>query len=848
MFKPHGIRIDYGRLRGDARFRAVASARPVISWAVLSDANGKAQSAYQIIVSSRDKCLWDSGWVASSSQSVRYDGAPLPLGERAELTVRIQDQDARESLPEHSYFYFGQVPHWNAAWIAASEDCPRKAVYFTKEFTLERIPDDAFLLVCGIGYHKVLINEKTADSSLMDPAYSDYAKSCYYVLLPELSGSLKCGRNTLRCVVGDGWRRPDSAFIQTNIGERKMRFEGIPQLSAMLFVKYGESWSCRVTTDESWEWSHGPLSENNLFDGSIYDARLTEDTRQSVRRVPAPGGVMRLQTLEPIRRKETYSPLSVLPIAEDTYIVDFGQNIAGFAALRLPSQTDPGQKITVAYAELLKEDGDLFTEPLREAKATDTYFCSGKENGQTVWEPDFTYHGFRYARITGYGEPLTRECLYAVAVYTDIEKEQSYFTCGSALVNQIHKNAVLCEKSNIHSILTDCPQRDERMGWLNDATVRFEATPYQFEVGRLFPKVVRDILDVQDADGSITCTAPYAFGGRPADPVSSSFLIAGLEALLHTGNTELIADAYDGFRRWEDCLLAHSENSIVTYSHYGDWAAPAYACLSEDHPGSAVTPGILMSTGYSFYNCRLLEQFARLLGRDDDAQYYADLAAQIRAAFLDKWFDPETGVVATGSQGCQVFSLWLAILPEEDRQKAADVLCRDLQKNQYKITTGNLCTRYLFDVLAKYGRIDDAWKILTGEEYPSFGYMIQNEATTIWERFELKKNPGMNSHNHPMYGAVNYWFYAYLCGMQPSAPGWKEFTVKPYFPEKLLSAHAQVETPYGPVTVKWLKQYGQTRLFVSVPFGTTAKIDFAGKIHTVVCGVHRFLSQDPVDL
>lgn len=840
MFKPYGIRIDCGALRGDARMRISDRTEPLIGWAVLPDKDAVSQSAYQIRVSAGERLLWDSGWTVSSEQSAHYAGPPLPRWERIDIFLQVKDQAGRESLPAEDFFYFAQEEDWDAPWIAASEDAPRETVYFTRAFELEETPEDACLLLCGLGYHKVFLNGSAVDASLLDPAYSDYSKTCYYAVLPELASFLTAGRNAVSVCVGEGWRRLDSPFVQLHLGARRMRFEGAPQLSAILYVKYSGVWSRCVTTDDAWQWSRGPLLSNNLYDGCVYDARVPLSPPRPVRIAAAPGGKMRAQTLESIRRKEAWRPLSVVLLREDTYIVDFGQNLAGFAALRLPARAQPGQEITISYAELLKEDGDLFTEPLRQAKAADTYFCSGLETGRPVWEPDFTYHGFRYARITGYAQPLTPEDVTAYSVYTDIEKPHSYFTCGSALVNQIHRNAVFCEKSNLHGILTDCPQRDERMGWMNDATVRFESTPYQFDIGRLFPKVIRDLLDVQDPDGSITCTAPFVMGARPADPVCSSFLIAGLEALLHTGNIDIIREAYDGFRAWEDCLLAHSENFIVNYSYYGDWAAPAYACEGEDGAISSVTPGILMSTGYSYYNCVLLRKFAELLGKDGDSLRYAELANQIREAFLQKWFDPESGRVASGSQACQVFSLWLGLVPEPHVAKAVDVLVRDLAANQYRITTGNLCTRYLFDVLTEYGHIDDAWELITREEYPSIGYMIQNEATTIWERFELKKNPGMNSHNHPMYGAVDYWFYAYLCGIRPDAPGWKEFTVKPYFPSKLLSAHAQVETPLGPITVKWLKQYGKTQLYVSVPFGATARVDFNGKIQTVPCGFHHF--------
>lgn len=842
MFQPYAIRIDHGRLSGEPRCRVFSNKQPIFSWAVLPDCKSKTQNAYQIIVTSDNTRLWDTGWVISAKQTAKYGGSPLPFGERIQIEIRIQDQDQRESLPVIDYFYIGQTETWDATWITSSENEARRTIYFTKNFTLESDPEDAYLMVCGLGYHQVTLNGRAISTALLDPAYSDYTKTCYYVMFPELCSFLNKGENNISCVVGGGWRQIDSPFLRNILCERGIKFDGSTQLSAMLYIKSGGVWRRFVQTDASWQWSYGPLVSNNLYDGVCYDARITKFHYQPVECIAEPGGNMLLQSLEPIRRKEIYHPLSVILLGEDTYIVDFGQNMAGFVSLKLPCKTQPGQTITVSYAELLKEEGDLFTEPLREAKATDQYICSGNETGRSIWEPEFTYHGFRYARISGYGQPLTHDSLYATAIYTDIAQEHSYFTCGSALVNQIHKNAVLCEKSNLHSILTDCPQRDERMGWMNDATVRFEATPYNFDIGRLFPKVLQDIMDTQDRDGSITCTAPFVVGGRPADPVCSSFLIAGLQSLMHTGNTEVIAKVYDSFKAWESCLLSHSDDYIVNYSYYGDWAAPAYACIGDDGANSSVTPGIFMSTGYSYYNCKLLERFARILGKEEDAAYYYDTAGKIRDAFLRKWFCEDTGIVASGSQACQIFPLWLGLIPSEFIGKTAAVLRKNLVDNNYRITTGNLCTRYLFDVLTTNGYVDDAWNIITDEEYPTIGYMIQNEATTIWERFELKKNPGMNSHNHPMYGAVDYWLYAYIAGIQPTSPGWETFTVKPYFPSKLLSAHAQVDTPMGPVTVKWLKQYGKTQLYVTVPFGASAVIDFNGENETVGSGFHYYNS------
>ena len=456
----------------------------------------------------------------------------------------------------------------------------------------------------------------------------------------------------------------------------------------------------------------------------------------------------------------------------------------------------------------------------------------------SLWTPDFTYHGFRYCQITGldYLEP---EMIDACLIHTDLENRSS-FTCGSPMVNAIQKALVMTERDNMHSILTDCPQRDERMAWMNDATVRFEETPYNFDASRIFPKILQDIKNEQRAEGQFTCCAPFIYGGLPADPVCSSYLVAAKEALMHYGELGAVDEFFDGMAAWEDYLLSRSPDGTVDYSYYGDWAAPAYACLSDEGAPSAVTPGVVMSTGYSYYNCKLLADFARRTGRSEAEAKYTEKAEYVRKAFLDKWFDPETGKVATGSMGCQAFALWLGILPNQCEAKAAEVMRNDLVEKNYKFTTGNLNTRYLMDMLTKHGYIEDAWKVITSDEYPSFGFMFQNEATTIWERFEMKKNPGMNSHNHPMYGAVGYWFYAYLGGIIPTEPGFARVSIKPYFPEKLTSCHAVVDTVMGEISVRWSKRYGKLYLFIQTPFGVTADVDFDGRVTTVGAGYHVF--------
>lgn len=827
--KPYNIRIEYGRTKKE-QINIIESAEPMFSWAVASD-GGERQEAYRITVRLEETTVWDSGWVESSGQCRRYCGEALRPGEVYSLAVRLRDGEGKISGKEERRFCPGGLEVWDAGWICEQEERKNGVAVYIGDFCCEKEVEAACLFVCGLGYHKVYMNGRDVYTRPMNPAYSEYEKRSYYTVLPGLEALLCRGRNRLAVRVAGGWRNQENICYQ--LVNRIPAYVGKRQLSALLRIRYHDGSVEWKRTDGQWKYFYDPVVSTDIFLGERHEAGLDRRNYSSpetvledllpVAEAAGTGGTMAPQTLEEICEQEIYETKAINRVEQGKWIIDFGQNIAGVCRIRIPDAILPGHEITIRHMEFLDEDHRLYLPQLRNASSEDTYVAAGNGKDPAYWQPEFTYHGFRYAEVTGYPQALLREDICAVSLYTDVASK-SYFTCGNALVDRIYRNAVQTEKANIHSILTDCPQRDERVGWMNDATVRFEAAPYSFDIGRLFPKVVRDCMDVQDEEGSITCTAPFAFGCRPADPVCSSYLIAAWQAFLHTGNLDIIREGYEGFCRWNRFLERNSQGYIVNYSYYGDWAAPAYACMSEEYAVSAVTPGQLMSTGYFYYNACLLAKMAEKMGREEEARDHRRKAEEIREAFLAKWYDPESGKVATGSQGCQAFALWLDILPQEGRQRAADYLHRDLAEREYRFTTGNLCTRYMMEVLSRYGYLEDAWTLAVREEYPSFGFMIQNEATTIWERFELKKNPTMNSHNHPMYASVVYWYYAFLAGLQPLEGGWSRFRVQPCLPEKLLSASAMVETPYGDVNVRWVRRYGETHLYVSVPHGTEAEI------------------------
>ncbi len=845
MLRIKNVYVDAGKLTD--KNCIIDTENPVFSWSAVSTNADNTQTACRVSVSSGSTVLWDSGWCEQKEQSILYGGPRLPHGTALAFSVKLRDRFGEESAEYCANFVSGLLDEEEISgqWITAPQPNERKVLYFRKDLKLNEMPTEACLYVCGLGYHHVTVNGKEITDARLEPAHSNYSKIAYYTVHPDMKTFLTEGNNVIGIEVADGWRNNASAIVRT----RKLEILGKTQLWAMLVLSYADGHRERIATDADWTVGCGAITHAHIFDGETYDARqsvpgwnspCTDIPASFGNAVPteAPGGDLRPMALESIRITEEYTVQELTMPRPGLFVADFGQNIAGAVRIRLPEHMTVGQTITLRFAEELDEDGTPYSATYRSAKCTDYYIAAGDERDLTEWMPSFTFHGFRYCSVEGV-ELVCKEDLTACLMHTDL-KNGSLFSCGSALVNQIQKNIVMTERDNMHSILSDCPQRDERLGWMNDATVRFEEMPYNFDIGRIFPKIVRDIR-AEQIDGAFTCCCPHYFGSRPADPVCSSYLVAVYGAWMHTGNGKLIEESIDGLAAWEDVLLQHSEEYIVNYSYYGDWAAPGYACEGgDDGAKNTETEGILMSTGYSYLNCQLLIKMAKGIGREDIVRKYTEIGEKVKDAFLKKWFDPETNTVGSGSQGAHAFALWLGLLPEEARQGVADRMAEDLVRREYRFTTGNLCTRYLFDMLAKYGHTDVAWTLLTKETYPSLGYMIQNEATTIWERFELKKSIDMNSHNHPMYGAVGYFFYAYLAGVTPTAPGWEAVRIAPTMPEGLCSAHAVIDTVKGDISVRWSTRYGKKRLFIDVPFGVTAQIEFCGVSQTVGSGYHVF--------
>ncbi|MGA3264027.1 MAG: glycoside hydrolase family 78 protein [Terracidiphilus sp.] len=820
----------------------IDAAKPRLSWLLASSKRGQMQTAYQILAASDENKLqsgqadlWDSGKVASDqSIQVSYKGPVLSSRQRVFWKVRVWDKDGAASPYSEAAFWEMALlspRDWKAQWIGYDAGWSGRALYFRSNVTISKAVRRARIYVSGLGYYELSLNGSKVGDHVLDPGFTDYAKRVLYATY-DVASQLRPGSNTIGVIVGSGWY-------------------GIPKLLLQFEVTYADgsedtfySHSAFEQTDGAWRVTNGPILADSVYDGETYDARLEKDgwdlpagdsglgaapvDRTSEWLTPhtvtPPGGRLVSQTVNPIKIVDAIRPKAISEPKPGVFVYDFGQNMAGWAQLHVSGER--GARVALKFSELLSEDGTVNQNNLRAAAATDVYIFRG--GGVESWEPRFTYHGFRYVQIEGFPGQPTLENLTAKVVRSSVEPSGMIQTSND-LINRIQKMVWWTEASNLYSIPTDCPQRDERMGWMNDLTVRSEEAVYNFNMSRFYPKFLHDIRDAQGADGSITDTVPFRWGRRPADPVSSSYLIMGWMLYLHYGDTHAMAELYDGFKAWTDYLRGNTKDNIVTYGYYGDWSPPkdfAIPISTGDGAVSRDTPLEFMSTGYLYYDERLVSRMAKVLGKKDDEVKYENEARQVAAALNKKYWNEAAGGYGSNNQSMNSFALFLGVVPRDREGRVVANLVRDVKEHQNHLTTGNLCTKYLLEMLTKYGYGDLAFKVATQETYPSWGYMIANGATTLWERWEQLAGGGMNSQNHPMMGSVSSWIQKYLGGINPDpqSPGFKRIVIRPYILGDLTWVRAEYESPFGLIRSSWRKENAEFRLKVTVPVNTTATI------------------------
>jgi alpha-L-rhamnosidase len=781
--------------------------------------------------------VWDTGKVVSDqSFQVPYGGPRLQSRERVYWRVRVWDElDLPTAWSAAASFEMALLSpeDWKASWIedpwtpqdaASVEESARDAApLFRRDFRVEGKVAKARAYVCGLGYHEFYLNGGKVGDNVLDPAQTDYPKRAFYGV-HDITERLNAGENSAGLWLGDGWFDQSKVYGNMSYGE--------PCAIAQIEIVYQDGTVQNILTDETWRAGHGPVLANNVHLGETYDARrelpgwaapgFDDSAWRAAALRASPTGALQAQLMPGIQRIEEIRPVDISEPESGVYIVDMGRNFAGWAKLR--TRGEKGQRIHLRFAEVLSSDGRLDPGSTGIPQA-DTYICRGE--GEELWEPRFTYHGFRYVELTGLSKPPGLDTLTGVVVHSALRPAGS-FTCSDPMLNRIHETALWTQRSNLHGVPTDNPHR-ERCGWLGDAHVVAEMTIFNFDAPLFWIKYRRDI-ETSLIDGvAPTYVAPGRGNPGPASADWASALIQlPWYVYLYYGDKRNIAEQYDSCARWLEVVrtkwldekLIH--RAVGWNEGLGDWIPPG----GNDEID---TPVPLTSTAYVYFDHVLMERMARAIDRPEEARFYADFAARQRESFNAAFYDKRNHTY--GSQTGNALALYLGLVPEGDERKVAQLLaCYVREKAEGHHTTGILGTRYLFGQLSRYGHGDEAIGILKKEDYPSIGYLFKLGATTLWEHWGREPEPGEtvaeDGRNQAMRGGFDAWFYDGLCGIQPDPknPGFKHFFVCPAPAGNLETASAEYASPYGTIRASWTRGESKGSLEVLVPPNTTATL------------------------
>lgn len=730
-----------------------------------------------------------------------------------------------------------------APWgeIAGPENRRLPARMLRHEFTVGKKVKRATTYMSGLGLSELYLNGAKVGDEVLSPGLTEYPKTVFYVT-HDVTGRVKRGRNCLGVWLGNG------RYFAPRLGSpTSTRTYGYPKLLLQLALEFSDGTTTNIVSDESWRLTtDGPIRANNEYDGEEYDARLEmpgwaragfkDSAWQPARVVTAPGGRLAAQMIEPIRGMETVRPISVKEVKPGVFIFDLGQNMVGWCRLKV--QGPRGTQVSLRHAETLKPDGTLYLDNIRDAKVTDIYTL--KDGGPETYEPHFTYHGFRYVEVMGYPGKPSLDAITGVVVHDAVPKTGD-FACSNELLNRIHRNVYWGVRGNYRSIPTDCPQRDERQGWLGDRSAECRGESYLFNIAPLYAKWLRDMADAQKDSGSVPDVCP-SYWPLYSDNVtwpSSTVIVPGM-LYEQAGDRRSIETHYPSMKKWITYMSGFITNDLMPRDTYGDWCVPPEnPKLIHSQDPARKTKGEILGATYFYHDLMLMTRYATMLGKADDARHFAALAARLKSAFNAKYLDAARGQYDNGAQTTSVLPLAFGMVPEEHRQKVFNHLVDKIQ-NETKghIGTGLVGGQWLMRTLSDNGRLDLAYTIARQTNYPSWGYMISKGATTIWELWNGDTaDPAMNSGNHVMLvGDLIIWFYEYLAGIKPDPeqPAFKHILMQPHPVGDLKATWAQYQSPHGLIRSDWRIVKSQFLWNVVVPPNTTATVRVPFKGNDVV--------------
>jgi alpha-L-rhamnosidase len=842
------IRVGQLRFGYQRAALGIGDPAPRLSWRIESAPDGWRQAAYEVEADS-------ACYRAESPESVflPWPAAPMKSRDRRTVRVRVTGTDGRTSPWSAAATVEAgllRAADWSARMITPV-DGPAPRV--RKGFRLDAPAVSARLYITAHGLYRAEINGQPVGDDAFAPGWTSYHHRLRYQTY-DVTGLLRPGGNALGAQLADGWFRGRLTFAR---GRRNVYGDRLGLL-AQLEVILADGHTVIIGTDASWRSATGPVTSADLYDGEHYDARLEQPGWSaagfddhawrpcSVRDFDP--GVLVAPDGPPVRLTEQVPVRAVLTSPSGRTLLDFGQNLVGTLQIRPTGAA--GTTITLRHAEVL-EHGELGVRPLRTAAATDRYTLRGDPAGER-WEPRFTFHGFRYAEVTGWPGKLRGEDVTALVYHSDLERT-GWFACSDALLTRLHENVVWGMRGNFLDVPTDCPQRDERLGWTGDLQVFAPTASYLYDCNGFLASWLKDLAADQTPDGIVPLFVPRVdLGGPFAAPLpqagwGDAAVLVPWAVYRQFGDIEILRRQYRSMCAWVDGVTAALGAAMLFDKPdlpFGDWLDPA---APPDNPAAGATDPVLVGTAYRAYTAHVLSRIARVLGEEADSARYADLADRCRRAFRDEYVSPH-GRVASDSQTAYVLALEFALFDnDQQRRRAAQRLVEVVRIKGHKIATGFLGTPLICDALTAAGAIDDAYQLLAQQDCPSWLYPVTMGATTIWERWDSmlpdgSVNPGeMTSFNHYALGAVADWMHRVLGGLAPGAPGYRVLDVAPRPGGGVAWARTAHLTPYGQAEVSWRRADGKLTVDVTVPAGATAVVTLPGSDPVEVgCGRHEF--------
>lgn len=827
----------------------IGTTHPRLSWQLTGDARNINQTAYEILVASSPEKLmtgkadlWDSHKVNSDqSIMVAYAGKPLNSRTQCYWKVKVWTNKGESEWSKTACWSEGLLNpgEWSARWIgfdqgfawdSVSKFSRLSARYFRKEFNAGQSIKNATVHIVGLGHYELYINgDKIGDQVLAEPP-TDYTQDVKYNTF-DVTKQLKAGTNAIGTVLGNG----RFFTMRPKYKPKKIKEFGFPKMLLQLEITYADGHKQVVTSDASWKFTaDGPIRTNNEYDGEEYDATkelngwtlpgYKDNQWLKPQLVAAPGGKLEPQMNEFIKVVKTVKPVSIAQIKPGLWVMDMGQNFAGWVQMKVRGKA--GDKVTLRYAETLKKEGDLYVANLRDAKVTDIYTLKGV--GEEIWHPIFVFHGFRFVEISGYPGTPTVDDFEGQVVSDDMENTGQFET-SNQWINQIYRNSYWGILSNYKGMPIDCPQRNERMPWLGDRAIGSLGESFVFDNEKLYAKWLDDIEEAQRPDGCIPDVAP-AYWNYYSDNMTwpGTYILIADMLYNQYGDKGPIEKHYASMKKWLSYMRSkYIKNDLMTKDKYGDWCVPPESPeLIHSRDSSRNTNGELIATAYYYRMLFLMQHFAKLINKHQEASEFSELASRTALAFNNKFLDRKTLKYSNNTVTANLLPLYFGMVPAEDKPAVFRNIVNKIDEANDHISTGVVGTQWLMRGLTNYGRPDLAYKIATNTDYPSWGYMIKHNATAIWELWNGDTAaPAMNSHNHVMLlGDLIAWFYQDLAGIKAEAPGFKTITMKPEPVVGLDSVAASYETPYGLVRSSWKKVNGNMHWHITVPPNTRALI------------------------